>query len=76
MVEVIDNERISSIFRKLQSRGTDKITMTLRIILEHAQNRGEVSLKTINPRILSLPMDLIRYEILIRHEPVSGCNPQ
>ena len=71
MVEVINNERISSIFRKLQSRGTGKITMALRTILERARNRGEVSLKTINQRILSLPMDLIRYEIFIRHEPVS-----
>jgi len=36
MVEVLDNEKLASIFRKLQSRGTDKITMTLRTILEHA----------------------------------------
>jgi AcrR family transcriptional regulator len=71
LADLLDKERISSLPRMLRSGGNEKVTVAMRKILEHAQKRGEVSLASINPRIISLPMDLIRYEILIRQEPVS-----
>jgi AcrR family transcriptional regulator len=71
MVDFLDKERVSSLPRMLHLGENDKVTTAMRTILEHAQKRGEVTLETINPRIVSLPGDLIRYEILIRQEPVS-----
>lgn len=47
---------------------SDAVMMT---ILTNAQARGEVDLKKIKKRIISLPMDLIRYEVLTTHEPIS-----
>ncbi|NRZ62422.1 hypothetical protein DZE42_005698 [Clostridium beijerinckii] len=47
---------------------SDAIMMT---ILTNAEARGEVDLKKIKKRIISLPMDLIRYEALTTHEPIS-----
>lgn len=40
-------------------------------ILKNAEKRGEVKLEKIKPRIIALPMDLFRYEMLITQEPVS-----
>ncbi len=40
-------------------------------ILKNAAKRGEVKLEKIKPRIISLPLDLFRYEIAITHEPIS-----
>ncbi len=40
-------------------------------ILRHAEQRGEVDSAKGTPRILSLPADLLRYELLITHEPVT-----
>lgn len=48
---------------------SDRIMMT---ILTNAEARGEVDLKKIKNRIISLPMDLIRYEVLTTHEPISN----
>lgn len=71
LVDVIDKEKISSLPRILQANRNDWITLAMRTILEHAQKRGDVIREEINPRIISLPLDLIRYEVLFRHEPVS-----
>jgi len=71
LVDFLDKDTVSSLPRMLRSEGNDRVTTAMRTILEHAQKRGEISLKEINPRIVSLPMELIRYEILIRQEPVS-----
>jgi hypothetical protein len=40
-------------------------------ILKNAEMRGEVNLEKISPRILSLPADLLRYQLLMTHEPIS-----
>lgn len=48
---------------------SDRIMMT---IITNAEARGEVDLKKIKNRIISLPMDLIRYEVLTTHEPISN----
>jgi AcrR family transcriptional regulator len=38
-------------------------------ILERAAERGEVELETIPPRVATLPLDLLRLEILVTHAP-------
>ena len=40
-------------------------------ILKNAELQGEVNLEKISPLIISLPLDLLRYEILVTHEPIS-----
>jgi hypothetical protein len=50
----------------------DKLTTTMMTILKNAERRGEVNLEKISPRIISLPFDLLRYEILTTHEPTSA----
>lgn len=40
-------------------------------ILKNAETRGEVKLDKISPRVISLPADLLRYEILTIHKPIS-----
>lgn len=47
---------------------SDTIMMT---ILTNAEARGEIDLKKIKKQVISLPMDLIRYEFLTTHEPIS-----
>jgi len=71
LVDFLDKEKISSLPRMFQTQGNDRLTTAMRTILEHAEKRGEVHVEKINPRIISLPIDLIRYEIIIHHEPIS-----
>jgi AcrR family transcriptional regulator len=71
LVDFFDKEKMSSLPRMLQSQDNDRMTSGMRTILEHAEKRGEVHVENINPRIISLPIVLIRYEIIIRHEPIS-----
>ena len=40
-------------------------------ILKNAEKRGEIKLEKIGPRIISLPLDLFRYEMLITQEPLT-----
>jgi len=40
-------------------------------ILRRAEERGEVRLRKVTPRIAALPGDLIRHELLLAHAPVS-----
>lgn len=47
---------------------SDTIMMT---ILTNAEARGEIDLKKIKKQVISLPMNLIRYEFLTTHEPIS-----
>ncbi|MDD3224625.1 MAG: TetR/AcrR family transcriptional regulator [Clostridium sp.] len=47
---------------------SDTIMMT---ILTNAEARGEIDLKKIKKQVISLPMDLIRYEFLTTHETIS-----
>ncbi len=44
---------------------------TMQVILKHAAERGEVDLDKITPRIMTLPIDLIRYEIIATNQPLS-----
>jgi AcrR family transcriptional regulator len=71
LVDFFDKEMISSLPQILQSQGNDRISSAMRTILEHAEKRGEIRVEKINPRIISLPVDLIRFEIITRHKPIT-----
>jgi AcrR family transcriptional regulator len=43
---------------------------TMRAILERADARGEVKLDSITPRVASLPVDLVRHELMLTQAPV------
>lgn len=49
----------------------DELEAVMMTILKNAELRKEVNLKNIRRRVISLPADLLRYEFLTTHEPVS-----
>jgi AcrR family transcriptional regulator len=59
---------ISSMPRAIQSRSENKVTVAMRAILKNAELRGEVRLEKLTPRIISLPWELLRSEMIIRQE--------
>lgn len=71
MVEYISKDLISSIPQIMHPGTENRLTTAMVTILKKAERRGEVSLERISPRIISLPIDLLRYEILTTHEPIS-----
>lgn len=48
-----------------------KITQALRKMLRNAKLRGEIDTDDLPPRIVSLPMDLIKCELITKLEPIS-----
>lgn len=62
---------ISSIPQIVSKNNKDTLSKFMMTILKNAELRGEVNLEKVSPRIISLPMDLLRYEILTTHEPIS-----
>ncbi|SET03097.1 TetR/AcrR family transcriptional regulator [Paenibacillus sp. NFR01] len=73
LTDLFDSELIASIPQMMNSGEDDKMTLTIREILREAEQRGElkVSLNALSPRIITLPMQLLRIEILMTHEPMS-----
>jgi len=59
---------ISSIPRIAQSGPENKVTAAIRTILKNAELRGEVRLEKLPPRIVALPWELLRSEMLLRQE--------
>lgn len=56
----------------IKRTGTDdELEAVMMTILKNAELRKEVNLKNIRRRVISLPADLLRYEFLTTHEPVS-----
>ncbi|MFC3746879.1 TetR-like C-terminal domain-containing protein [Paenibacillus sp. GCM10012306] len=49
----------------------NKLTLIMKAILNNAEKWGEVALAKINERVIALPIDLLRYELLTTHEPLS-----
>lgn len=49
--------------------GRDNRTMT--IVLQRAVERGEVSAEAVTPRMLTLPADLARHELMLYNRPMS-----
>jgi len=62
---------ISSIPQIINIGTEGKLTTNMMTILKNAEKRGEVNLEKISNRIISLPPDLLRYEILTTHGPIS-----
>lgn len=62
---------ISSIPQIVSKNNEDTLSKSMMTILKNAELRGEVNLEKVSPRIISLPINLLRYEILTTHEPIS-----
>ncbi|WP_083511844.1 TetR/AcrR family transcriptional regulator [Alicyclobacillus acidiphilus] len=43
----------------------------MEVILKRAAERGEVDLDRVTPRVMTLPIDLIRYEVMVANQPLS-----
>ncbi|MFC0330683.1 TetR/AcrR family transcriptional regulator [Paenibacillus sepulcri] len=71
MVEYHGKDLISSLPQLMQPRTEDKLTLAMKTILKNAEDRGEVNPKRINARVIALPADLLRYELLTTHEALS-----
>lgn len=71
MVDNLGPEIISSLPQIMHPGTENKLSTALKIILKNAELRGEIDMEKISPRIISLPADLLRYEILITHAPIS-----
>lgn len=71
MVEYHGDDLYSLLPKLMQSRTEDKLATAMMTILKNAEKRGEVSLKEINPQVISLPSDLLMYKLLTTHEPIS-----
>ncbi|MEA4933015.1 MAG: TetR/AcrR family transcriptional regulator [Lawsonibacter sp.] len=62
---------IKSMQQMIGRSSENKITVALTTILENAELRGEICLEKLTPRIISLPWDLLRSEIITKQEPIS-----
>ncbi|NQX48678.1 TetR/AcrR family transcriptional regulator [Paenibacillus tritici] len=71
MVEHLGNDLIAKLPQIMHPEAGSKLHPVMKTILENAQRRGEVRLDKIADRVISLPADLLRYELLTTHEPVS-----
>ena len=55
----------------LQRRSESKLTTAMKAILKNAELRGEVCMERLSPRIVSLPVDLLQYELITKQEIIS-----
>ncbi len=52
-------------------RSENKMIAAMAAILKNAELRGEVCLEKLTPRIISLPLALLQYELITKLEPIS-----
>jgi AcrR family transcriptional regulator len=71
MVEHLGNDLIAKLPQIMHPETGSKLKPMMRTILENAEKRGEVRLDRIVDRVIMLPADLFRYELLTTHEPIS-----
>jgi AcrR family transcriptional regulator len=72
MTELLGQKLLSALSQVKRSGGFEKWDAAMRQILKNAEARGEVNnVEKISPRVLSLPADLLRYELLTTLEPLS-----
>jgi AcrR family transcriptional regulator len=71
MVEYIGIDKILSIPQIMHPKNEGKLTTAMIAILKNAEMRGEIKFEKISPRVITLPIDLLRYELLTTYEPVS-----
>ena len=62
---------VASMPQIVQRKSESKLTAAMTAILKNAELRGEVCFEKLPPRILSLPIDLLQYELITRQEPIS-----
>ena len=55
--------------RFLNQRGKER-GVAIKTILKRAEQRGEIRTAELHPRIILLPTDLLRQEVLMTHEPI------
>jgi AcrR family transcriptional regulator len=71
LADHISKELIASLPVIRRREPESELTKRMLTILKNAEKRGEVKLEKIKPRIISLPFDLFRYELLITQEPIT-----
>lgn len=71
VAEHIGSTITAAIPHLIQPGAENKLTSAMTAILKNAELRGEVNLDKLSMRIISLPVDLVRYELLTRKEPIS-----
>lgn len=71
MLEHLGTNIISSLPHIRNSKTEEKWNDTMTLILKNAEMRGEVNRSRISPRVVLLPMDLLRYEFLTTQKPIS-----
>jgi AcrR family transcriptional regulator len=59
---------VSSMPQIIERRPESKLTAAMTEIMKNAELRGEVRLERLTPRIISLPLDLLQFEIFTRQE--------
>lgn len=62
---------IASMPQMIERRAESKRTVAMAAILKNAELRGEIRLEKLTPRIISLPIDLLQYELITKLEFVS-----
>lgn len=62
---------MASLPQIIQKKSESKLTADMKAILKNAELRGEVNLKKLSPRIITLPFDLLQYEVITKQGPVS-----
>lgn len=55
----------------VQKRSENKLAAAMKAIMKNAELRGEVSIEKLPPRIITLPIDLLQYEVITKQGPVS-----
>jgi AcrR family transcriptional regulator len=71
MEPVVWRNIIASMPQIIERRSENRMTAAMAAILKNAELRGEISLEKLKPRIVSLPLDLLMYELITKMEPVS-----
>ncbi|WP_446898211.1 TetR/AcrR family transcriptional regulator [Clostridium sp. LBM24168] len=71
MEPVVWRRIIASMPKIIERRSESKMTAAMMEILKNAELRGEVCLEKLSHRIISLPLDLLQYELITKLEPVS-----
>jgi len=71
LADHIGKELITSLPMIRRREPESELMKRMRTILKNAEKRGEVKLEKIKPRIILLPMDLFRYEMVITQEPIT-----
>jgi AcrR family transcriptional regulator len=68
---VVWHTLVESMPHIIELRTENKMTKAMAVILRNADQRGEIQLEKLTPRIIALPLDLLEHELMTRLEPIS-----